>query len=332
MSVFIIIVVMFNILIFKYNIKIANFLGLYDKPDNLRKIHKSNIPLTGGVIILLNIFILFLFIFYENFYHTVEIFLNDQDLLIFVSSILLFFFIGFIDDKFEISANRKFLMMIFFLIPVVIYSQDLMISEIRVSFLEVKYFLPNFVAVFWTILCFLLFVNALNMFDGINYQVCIFSLYICTFFLINNYFTILFIIVIISLFNFLILNHGNKAFLGDNGTYLLSFLFSYFFIKMYNQDQEIYTDHIFLIMIIPGIDLIRLFLVRISKGNYPFTPDRNHLHHILLRKNNLVNVNLIIQSLIIFPSIGGFYFGYTYFFLLFQLLTYFYLILIYKKK
>ena len=52
---------------------------------------------------------------------------------------------------------------------------------------------------------------------------------------------------------------------------------------MYNQNFNIDSDHIFLIMIIPGIDLIRLFLTRVSKGYSPFKPDRNHLHHILLK-------------------------------------------------
>ena len=71
-------------------------------------------------------------------------------------------------------------------------------------------------------------------------------------------------------------------------------------------------------MIIPGIDLIRLFITRILKVSHPFKPDRNHLHHILLRKYNLITVNLIVQSLIIIASMGGYYFGYTYLFLSFQ--------------
>ena len=84
---------------------------------------------------------------------------------------------------------------------------------------------------------------------------------------------------------------------------------------MYNQNFNIDSDHIFLIMIIPGIDLIRLFLTRVSKGYSPFQPDRNHLHHILLQRHSLITVNLIIQFLIIVPSISGYYFGYTYIFL-----------------
>ena len=68
------------------------------------------------------------------------------------------------------------------------------------------------------------------MFDGINYQVGIYSIFICIFFIINNYFTIFFIIILISLLFFLFMNHQNKA-LGDSGSYLLGFIFSYFLLS-----------------------------------------------------------------------------------------------------
>ena len=324
-------ILILNFLFFKYNYKIAKSLNLFDNPDNFRKIHNIPVPLTGGIIILLNILALLIFLYLNKSYvDNFEIFLNIKDLFIFLASILLFFFIGLFDDKYEISANKKFLIMLLSLIPIIILSGDLIIKEIRVSFLEIEYSLPYYVSIFWTVLCFLLFINALNMFDGINYQVCFFSIYICVFFIINNYFLIFFIFVLISLINFFILNHRNKAFLGDNGSYLLAFIFSYLFVKLYNQEQTLESDHIFLIMIIPGIDLIRLFIVRISRGNNPFTPDKDHFHHILLKKYNLINVNIIIQSLIIIPSLGGFYFGYTFIFLCVQLLIYFFLIFFLK--
>ena len=324
--------IIINILIFLHNEKIASLLKLYDKPDNIRKIHKLDVPLTGGIIVLLNVFIIIFFLFVNSSYlEKIEIFKDQQDLIIFLLSIIFFFLIGFFDDKYGISANKKFLIMIIFLIPIVIFSEDLLISHIRLSFIEVEYILPSFVSILWTILCFLLFINATNMLDGINYQTGLFSIYICIFFLINNYFTILFIIIIIALLSFLVLNHKNKAFLGDNGSYLLAFLFSYFFIKFYNQEIHVDSDHIFLIMIIPGIDLIRLFITRIFNGYHPFRPDRNHFHHILLKKYNLVTTNLIVQSLIIIPSLGGYYFGNTYLFLSFQFIVYFLLILSFRK-
>ena len=34
-------------------------------------------------------------------------------------------------------------------------------------------------------------------------------------------------------------------------------------------------------MLIPGIDMIRLTFLRVLKGNHPFKADNNHIHHIL---------------------------------------------------
>ena len=38
----------------------------------------------------------------------------------------------------------------------------------------------------------------------------------------------------------------------------------------------------FAILIVPLLDTLRVFSIRIIKGRSPFTPDRNHVHHLLL--------------------------------------------------
>jgi UDP-GlcNAc:undecaprenyl-phosphate/decaprenyl-phosphate GlcNAc-1-phosphate transferase len=327
--IIILVSILFNIFFIKNNNKIADLLRIYDEPDFNRKIHKSNVPLTGGIMIVLNILILSFLIFSNlsdiNFY---SVFSNYFDFVVFINSVIIFFFIGFFDDKYKISATKKFLIMIFLLLVIILISDDLLINKIKISFVETVYSLPVYLSIFWTLLCFLLFVNALNMFDGINYQVSVYSIYLCLFFIINNYFSIFFIMILISLTFFLFLNHKNKAFLGDSGSYLLGFIFSYFFVKFYNTSNYIYTDQIVLFMIIPGLDLMRLFIYRIYKGNAPFSADKNHLHYILLEKNSLITTNLKVFLLILFPSIMGFYFGYTLIFLTIQLIAYFFFVFI----
>ena len=255
------------------------------------------------------------------------IFFSKQDFLIFFISLILIFLIGFFDDKFKITATKKFTVMIILFLFIIFYSNDLLIKEIRVSFLQNSYFLNDYISIIWTLLCFLLFVNALNMFDGINYQVTIYSILICIFFTLNNYYLIFFITLKMCLIFFLVLNHYNKAFLGDSGSYLLGFIFSYLFIKFYNQTDLINTDQIVLFMIIPGLDLMRLFIYRIYKGNYPFTPDRNHLHHVLLLRNNLIKTNIKIFLLTAIPAIVGFYVGFTPLLLIIQVTLYIYFLL-----
>ena len=38
----------------------------------------------------------------------------------------------------------------------------------------------------------------------------------------------------------------------------------------------------FAILIVPLLDTLRVFAIRIYNGRSPFTPDRNHVHHLLL--------------------------------------------------
>jgi hypothetical protein len=38
----------------------------------------------------------------------------------------------------------------------------------------------------------------------------------------------------------------------------------------------------FSILIVPLLDTLRVFSIRIFKGRSPFSPDRNHIHHLLL--------------------------------------------------
>ena len=115
MLILILISIIINTLIFLNNENIANLFRLYDRPDNVRKIHKSNVPLTGGIFLLSNIFLIIIFLIVDNsYFEKLEIFKDTQDLIIFLFSLILFFLIGFFDDKYDVSANNKFVVMIIF--------------------------------------------------------------------------------------------------------------------------------------------------------------------------------------------------------------------------
>ena len=96
------------------------------------------------------------------------------------------------------------------------------------------------------------------------------------------------------------LNYFNKSFLGDNGTLLLSFIISVIFIKLFNESVISYSDEILIYMLIPGIDMIRLFFERIKKGRNPFSNDRLHFHHLLLNKYGYFKTILLFFCLLLF--------------------------------
>ena len=60
-------------------------------------------------------------------------------------------------------------------------------------------------------------------------------------------------------------------------------------------------------MMLPGIDLIRLFFKRIVNKKNPLRPDRNHLHHLLIKKFTNIKSLLIMQFLIIIPLLISYY-------------------------
>jgi len=303
---------------------------ILDFPDKERKLHKIPVPLYGGIFLFINLFLLLIISIFDdqilyNFFDLKE----KRDIFIFFSSCLFLFILGLSDDKFKINPYLRF---IIFLIIFLLITQEenLRIEYLQLSFLKNKIYL-NYFSYFFTILCFLLFVNAFNFFDGMNLQSGIYSLIlsiiIC---LINNNLLFFYILQIFLIF-FLYLNYKNKTFLGDSGAYLLSFIFGYYFIKIYNERFILNADEIVVLMLIPGLDLFRLFFLRIINKTNPFFPDKNHIHHLLLRKFNYIKVNFIIFSLIIFSYLFYKVFHIQYLSIIFITLIYTFLVYYFSK-
>ena len=147
----------------------------------------------------------------------------------------------------------------------------------------------------------MVFLNAFNMFDGVNLQASTYSLIVIVFISLfyNNDFLNKILIIFLIFYSFL--NYQNKSFLGDSGSLLLGFIIGYIFIKLYNYNKIIYSDEIVIFMLLPGFDLIRLFFIRILNKNNPLQPDRQHIHHILIKKFSLKKSLLIMQIMIFLP-------------------------------
>ena len=286
-----------NLLLILNFSKIKFFHLNIDKPDKVRKFHSKPTPLAGGQIIFLNIlFYCIILNFSEELFYK-EIFFKDLESLnyfIFISFSV--FFLGFLDDRFNIKANLKFLILFLIILFLLLIDNSLIIYDIKLSFIN-RNFISNEISFLFTIFCILVYMNAFNMFDGINLQSSLYSLLI--FSVINIIFINSFLIniLIISLIFFSYLNFKNKAFLGDSGSLLIAFIIGYIFIKLYNLNYIKFADEIVLYMLVPGLDLIRLFITRILKKKNPLKSDREHLHHLLMIRYSLIKTLLIIISL-----------------------------------
>ena len=280
---------------------IAGYFKLFDSP-NSRKIHKKKIPLIGGVLIW---FVFGISLFFQNILFNLEI---HYIKFYIISSI--FFLVGFFDDKFSLRAIDR--LFILFFLTIIIFK--------LIEFQEINFLLIDglglvhiyYGSIFLSVFCLLLFQNAMNMIDGLNGLSGGIIVGILFFIILKN--TILSSSPLFQLLSlillFLFFNLKNKIFLGDAGVYFLSSFLGLCIIYLSQNQGDISTNSIFLIMILPGVDMLRLFVIRIKNKKNPFKADKNHLHHILLTTNSPFKTLLMILSLSFLPV-----FLYEYFYL-----------------
>ena len=297
--------IILNLIIFLNLNRISKFVNIFDFPDKKLKIHKKKTPLLGGTILLINILVLGIYqlIFLKEFLFLEKGFFKIRDITGILFLILSFYFLGLYDDKHNLSPLKKIFFSIVFMIISISLNSNLLVSNFSLSFYSSKIFLENFSIIF-TIFCFLILMNSLNFYDGINGQSCIYFLIVFSYLLISSKKYEFYAILIFILLFLLILNLMSRLFLGDNGIYVFSIILSVALIYEHNKyNNIIYADEIFMLLLLPGLDLLRLTITRVLKGKNPFYGDKNHIHHLLLNKFSLLNTNLILIILGIAPII-----------------------------
>ena len=304
-------------------------INIFDHP-NKKKIHSEKISSLGGIIFILNIsiYLLYIIIFQSLSFNNIFGFSSKISNIVFIASIFVLFFIGLIDDKINLSASIRVLFLILIIGINLSINPEMNISIIKLSFME-SFSIGKY-SYFWTLLCFLLLINAFNFFDGINLQIAGLMFAFCTFFLTKNIFFEFFLVILISNIFFIYLNYKSKTFLGNNGSFFLPFMFGAFFIGAYNNNINITSDEIVILMLIPGMDLLRLFFQRIKNNSNPLKGDKEHIHHYLLKKHSALITALISQILIWLPFLILQFFGFFYLALLIQVT--FYILIIKKYK
>jgi UDP-GlcNAc:undecaprenyl-phosphate GlcNAc-1-phosphate transferase len=270
----------------------------YKKFDDInhRSSHKTLATRTGGIGVFLTVLIISLFYYSQN----IEIF--DYSLFI---PLGIMFIVGVYDDFYNADFKLKFLLQI--IVAKILIDQGYVISNYYGIFglYEVPWLLAQVTSVF----VFLVVVNAINFIDGIDGLAI--SQVIKTIVLIelisaNSSPLIvlggLTISCLLPLYYFNFKKRG-KIFLGDGGSlllgtivmvYLLYLLGPNFILRPEFQINKALVS--VLVVLYPLLDLLRVFSLRISKGESPFKADQNHIHHRLLNyfRNHLKTLIAII--------------------------------------
>ena len=328
--IFFLSIISLNIFIILKIQKLSKIFNIFDKPDQFLKKHKFNIPLIGGIILAFNIVMIFLL----NFFLDVKLFtinISIKHSISILFFLIAFFLLGLFDDRFGIKPERKIILSILFSIIVLSVNDNLLITDLNFSFYKNKLYLNDFSYLF-TIFCIIILINAINFYDGINGQSIIFFI-ICFSYLAYSSPALIFYLSIILILTFILfLNLSGRLFMGDSGIYLAGSILIISLIYEYNQIKSImYADAIFLLLLIPGYDLVRLSITRILNGKNAFYGDRNHIHHLLLNKFSLMKTNIILVLLSVIPILL-FTFVKLNFFIVLIFITITYILLIFTIK
>ena len=286
-----IIFILINLFLFKNLSNITKKINFYDIPDNFRKIHNHKVSKIGGLLLYLNILIYFSFFLEEK---------NIQNiyLLIFLS---ILFLVSLINDKKDINPNYRLIIFYLIFLIWIFFDERLIVKNLYFDFLNINLSLGNY-GYLITPLFFVIFANALNLFDGVNLQSSTYFFFFFIFFYLNeidisNYLYLIIFIIFFSYFNL-----KNKIFLGDGGITIFAVIITYIIIKNYNIGNEnLNCERIFAMMFLPGIDMVRLYFYRLYKKRNPFSADQNHLHHYIMK---IIPSNYVFLYHIIFNTIS----------------------------
>jgi UDP-GlcNAc:undecaprenyl-phosphate/decaprenyl-phosphate GlcNAc-1-phosphate transferase len=268
-------------------VKVAHAKQLYAEPGR-RKSHQFSIPNLGGIAIFAGLII------------ATGLFANiaeSKELMLVLVAIVVIFFIGIKDDILVIAADKK-LYGEFIATVIVVILGDIRFTSLH-GFMGI-YQINYMTSILLTCFVVVVLTNAFNLIDGIDGLASgigmLVSITFGTWFYLtgfNNY-AILSAALFGSLaafFCFNVFGKTNKIFMGDTGSLILGLVMSVLVIKFNESNityKGIYTIASapavsFGILIVPLFDTMRVFILRIARGQSPFHPDRNHLHHRVLK-------------------------------------------------
>lgn len=286
-------------------IKLGPKLGMVDIPDP-RKVHKKIMPRSGGLSVFFTFFLTYLILefVYDPFTQPIMV-----HLLLCCFAI---FFLGFMDDRLNLSAKLKFGIQLIIAIYFSVFVSA--IETLPIPFLETPIDL-GVMSIPFTVIWLVGITNAFNLIDGLDgLSGGIATISSITFFFVsltlgNSLVAFLSLIMAGTLLGFLYFNsHPAKLFLGDCGSLFIGFTMAALSVLEMKQVAVISMVTPILIFFVPISDTLYAILRRALKKQPIFSPDKYHFHHCLLSFGfNQKQTVWIIYSFCIALSIGAFF-------------------------
>jgi UDP-N-acetylmuramyl pentapeptide phosphotransferase/UDP-N-acetylglucosamine-1-phosphate transferase len=289
---------------------------LFDVPCE-RSIHTDVVPRIGGFAFLPAICFSILMLLGFNLLtghgtYTLLMLLVDVKAFIFgFCSLMMLYLLGIADDMIGVRYRTKFIFQIFCGILLVI--GGLWIDNLNGLF--GIYELSPWIGYPLTVLATVLIINATNLIDGIDglssgLAICAFALYGMVFFAMEQYvYAMISFTTMGALLSFFYYNvfgnakRGRKIFMGDTGTLTIGMMWCLLSFKLAfgTPDEGFEVSNLLVLtfspLLIPCLDVVRVYLHRVRHGVSPFKPDKNHIHHKLLALGLSQRTTLIVLVL-----------------------------------
>lgn len=268
-------------------IGVVEYKRLMDDPGH-RSSHKSKTPTLGGIAFFYCL-IFTLFFIKDRAEHLEYIYI--------IPGLTILFIVGLKDDLVVLSPVSKLAAQVL-AISFVLVNDSFGIESLNgfLNIYEIPYYLYLVIGGF----LMLTIINSYNLIDGIDglasiVGIVIMVIYTTIFYLSQEYFFALIAITmnacLMAFFGFNV-SSSKKIFMGDTGSLIVGFIISVLTLKFLALEPTAYGELPFLlenapliaisILIVPLFDTARVFAIRLANKRGPFSPDRNHVHHVLI--------------------------------------------------
>lgn len=272
---------------------------LFDVPDE-RKIHTSAVPRLGGIAFMLVTILTVMLVIGSNLSIGEQTICVDivNDVLQFCfgfCALILIYVVGIADDLIGVRYRAKFFVQTLSALLIVV--SGLYIDDMHG--LMLLHTLPPIVGYVLTVVVIVFITNSINLIDGIDglaSGLCMVALlfYTIVFYTFGHYtYALLSAALLGTIVPFFYYNvfgsaeKQKKIFMGDTGALTLGVLISILSLRInqFTDGQMINNAFVlaFAPLIVPCFDVIRVYIHRIRTGKSPFLPDKNHIHHKLMR-------------------------------------------------
>ena len=266
---------------------IAQMKNVVDNPDS-RKLQDHPVPVLGGLTVFFGIVVALVFC---------QLFFGSTSLFSFLGLMSIMLFVGTTDDIVTLSPFLRLVIEIA-VVLLFIFGTGWSINDFHGLWgIEA---IPEYIAVPLTVLACVGIINSVNMIDGVDglmsgYGIVV-SIILTVFFydagdMGMSAMSAIAAGALIPFFLFNVVGRRSKMYLGDGGSLMIGTMMALFVVSILKQNSLCslsvsgsfgLVPFTLALLAVPVFDTLRVMIRRIRNGRSPFSPDKNHLHHMFV--------------------------------------------------